>query len=134
MMNELKQKLQVIANILRYKKEGDQYYDNALNDLYDIAFGNDPLEGAFERLSDEAVRFVDENIGQCVLPRKIRKLGEEVAEFCEAVGSKDNARAREELGDVLLIVIHMAHALNTTPFDLLFNTLEKLEIRLKTKL
>jgi NTP pyrophosphatase (non-canonical NTP hydrolase) len=81
-------------------------------------------------LSKVAIRFCNEYIGLCNLERKIRKLGEEVAEFCQAVGTNNKDRMREELGDILFIVNHMTDALDTTLYDLLSETLDKLENRI----
>jgi NTP pyrophosphatase (non-canonical NTP hydrolase) len=84
----------------------------------------------FESLSTCAIKIADNHLGNCIPKRKIRKLGEEVAEFCEAIGSNDDYKACEELGDVLFVVVHLSSALKITPYQLLALALDKFEKRI----
>ncbi|MGB9628587.1 MAG: MazG nucleotide pyrophosphohydrolase domain-containing protein [Thermodesulfobacteriota bacterium] len=59
----------------------------------------------------------------------LEKLDEELAEFKEALGSKDRKRIFEEMGDLLFVLTNLARFLKIDPEKALKKTLKKFRLR-----
>ncbi len=64
--------------------------------------------------------------------RVLPKVREEAEEFVEAVESGDTAHAREELGDLLFVIVNAARSLNTDAESALAEACDKFERRFRS--
>ncbi len=59
----------------------------------------------------------------------LRKLDEEMKEFKEALSIQDRKRIREEIGDLLFVLVNIARFLRIHPEEALRNTIKKFILR-----